>query len=63
MLANVGLFICSAFLVYDTTKDSAKITTCGPKTNFHLYMRLGLIMGVTWISGLLAAFLNVEAVW
>ena len=30
------------------------MTSCGPKTNFHLYLRLAVIMGLTWVTGLAA---------
>ena len=51
---NIFLFLFSAYIVYDTTKSGAKMTSCGPKTNFHLYLRLAVIMGLTWVTGLAA---------
>lgn len=64
MAANVFLFVSSACVVYDTTKSTTgKSTSCGPRTNFHLYLRLAVIMGLTWIVGLVAALIDVEEVW
>ncbi len=64
MGVNIFLFVFSACLVFDTTRSTAKMTTtCGPKTNFKLYLRLALIMGITWVTGLAAGFVDVEAVW
>ena len=37
--------------------------SCGPRTNFHLYLRLAVIMGLTWIVGLVAALVDMEEVW
>ena len=33
------------------------------KTNFHLYLRLAVIMGLTWVIGLAAGFVNLEPLW
>jgi len=60
---NLALFLYSACLVWETTRSSAKITTSGPKTSFQLYLRLAVLMGVTWVAGLLAGGIDVETVW
>lgn len=60
---NIFLFLFSAYIVFDTTKTGSKMTSCGPKTNFHLYLRLAVIMGVTWVTGLAAGFVNLEPLW
>jgi len=60
---NIFLFVLSACMVYDTTKATSKMTTCGPRTNFHLYLRLAVIMGLTWVTGLAAGFVDLEPVW
>ena len=36
---NIFLFVFSACMVYDSTKATSKMTTCGPRNNFHLYLR------------------------
>merc|ERR1712079_694732 len=63
MFLNLVFFLMSAYFVWETTKSSAKITTSGPKSNFYLYARLSTLMGLTWITGVLAAVLDVEFVW
>ena len=69
MVTNVVLFFLSACMVYDTTKTggghgAAKITCSGhSRDNFRLYLRLAVIMGLTWITGLVAALLDAEPVW
>ena len=62
---NIFLFVFSACLVYDTTNTTSKMTSsCSPtRINFQLYVRLAVIMGLTWITGLAAGFVDVEAVW
>ena len=35
----------------------------GPKISFQLYLRLALLMGLTWISGVVAGGLDLEPVW
>lgn len=62
---NIFLFVFSACMVYDTTKATSKMaTSCSPsKINFQLYLRLAVIMGLTWIIGLAAGFVDQEPVW
>uniref|UniRef100_A0A0K2TT31 G-protein coupled receptors family 2 profile 2 domain-containing protein n=1 Tax=Lepeophtheirus salmonis TaxID=72036 RepID=A0A0K2TT31_LEPSM len=55
---NLGFFIWSACLVYNTTKDVSI-----RRLNYHLYLRLGVLMGLTWIVGLVAGFLDFEVLW
>jgi len=57
------MFIYSACQVWDSTRNNAKITTSGPKTNFKLYFRLATLMGLSWTAGLIAGSLDVEPVW
>merc|ERR1712059_24676 len=51
MSLNIFLFILSAKMIYGTTSNSANMSTCAPKTNFYLYLRLGIIVGLTWCVG------------
>ena len=62
---NMFLFVFSACMVFDTTRSTSKMTTnpCSPQTNFYLYLRLAVIMGLTWIIGLVAGFVDKEPVW
>lgn len=63
LISNIVFFVLSAGMVYDTTSGTNKATSCGPNLNFHLYLKLAIIMGLTWIIGLVAGFLNVTEVW
>jgi len=63
MLLNVVFFVSSACMVYESSRSTATITTTGPRISFHLYLRLALLMGLTWLAGLLAGGLDLEPVW
>jgi hypothetical protein len=68
MGANIFLFVCSARMIYLTRKNAnmKMITTTGcfnPRTNFILYVRLATIMGLTWVTGLVAGFIDVPWLW
>jgi hypothetical protein len=64
MAFNIFLFIFSACIIFDATKSGGKMTsTSVAKVNFHLYLRLAVIMGLTWVIGLVAGFVNWEPFW
>lgn len=64
MVINIVLFILSARIIAETTQSTAKMTTCSPQHHqFKLYMRLALLMGVSWISGIVAGYLQLEVIW
>jgi sterol desaturase/sphingolipid hydroxylase (fatty acid hydroxylase superfamily) len=56
MILNAVLFFWSAYLIHATTSEMRN----APSTHrdFRLYGRLALIMGMTWIIGLVAAFVD-----
>ncbi|XP_045616030.2 adhesion G-protein coupled receptor G2 [Procambarus clarkii] len=64
MLVNLVFFIFSAGIIAETTQSTAKMTSCSPhQSQFKLYMRLALLMGLTWISGIVAGYLQLEPIW
>lgn len=64
MVVNIVLFIMSARIIAETTQSTAKMTSCSPhQDQFKLYMRLALLMGLTWITGIVAAYLQLEPIW
>ena len=63
MTLNLVFFLSSAWVVWESTRSSAKITTSGPKTSFYLYLRLAVLMGLSWLAGLVAGGLDIEWVW
>jgi hypothetical protein len=59
MLLNAIFFTSSALMIYSTTAS----TTGGPRRDFRLYLRLAVLMGLTWSVGLLAGFLDTPLLW
>ena len=61
---NIIMFIMTARIIASTTNSTAKMSTSAPHQNqFKLYMRLALLMGLTWISGIVAGYLQLEIIW
>lgn len=61
---NFALFIHSACMIRSTTMSTP--TSCNPATSkkqLGLYVRLALIMGLSWVAGLIAGVADVMAVW
>jgi len=63
MAMNVVSFVSSACLVWESARSTAKITATGPRISLFLYMRLALLMGLTWLAGLIAGLVDLEPVW
>lgn len=59
MLLNAIFFTSSALMIYSTTASTAG----GPRRDFRLYLRLAVLMGLTWSVGLLAGFLDTPLLW
>lgn len=59
MLANVILFIASTRMIVMTGQTSIKQQSKLQRRNFKLYLRLALLMGLTWIVGLLAGYTDI----
>lgn len=54
MLLNAVFFTSSALMIH---------TSSVTRTDFRLYLRLAVLMGLTWSVGLLAGFLDTPALW
>ncbi|XP_013780544.1 uncharacterized protein LOC106464918 [Limulus polyphemus] len=63
MLANVILFVWSARMIVTTSSNITGNQMKSNRKNFRLYSRLALLMGLTWIIGLLAGYLDNEILW
>ncbi|XP_043206637.1 uncharacterized protein LOC122372985 [Amphibalanus amphitrite] len=60
---NVVLFVSSALMIRETTRSTQSMT-CGPsKVNLRLYSRLAVIMGLSWVVGLVAGWLDFPPLW
>jgi energy-coupling factor transporter transmembrane protein EcfT len=56
MALNTVFFVWSAYLIYSTTSETEN--TSNTHTDFRLYIRLAFIMGLTWVTGLIAGYLD-----
>ncbi|XP_069172542.1 uncharacterized protein [Procambarus clarkii] len=64
IIVNCILFISTAKIITETTQSTSTMTTSPHhKNQYKMYMRLAVLMGFTWISGLVAGYLQLEAVW
>lgn len=61
------LFISIAHMIYVTTSNTKKLNDHAVgstiRRNFRLYWRLSLIMGLSWIFGLIASYIENEYLW
>uniref|UniRef100_T1JM11 G-protein coupled receptors family 2 profile 2 domain-containing protein n=1 Tax=Strigamia maritima TaxID=126957 RepID=T1JM11_STRMM len=63
ILINVVLFSLSAYMILATTRNAPKLHATNPQRNFRLYLRLALLMGLTWLMGIIAALSDVQPLW
>uniref|UniRef100_A0A4D5RHC9 Putative g protein-coupled receptor n=1 Tax=Ixodes scapularis TaxID=6945 RepID=A0A4D5RHC9_IXOSC len=63
MLVNVILFASTAVMVIGSTKTSVKRSGSAARRNFSLYVRLSVMMGLSWTLGLVAGYLDIEVLW
>ncbi|GFY24624.1 g-protein coupled receptor Mth2 [Trichonephila clavipes] len=63
-LANGAFFIMSAFIIKNNTMNSVSDQQRQTaRLNFVLYVRLGLMMGVTWLLGIIATISDSNDLW
>ncbi|KAK4308159.1 hypothetical protein Pmani_020127 [Petrolisthes manimaculis] len=63
MILNVVFFLATACEITITTEMGRVASQAHHKRHFQLYLRLAVLMGFTWISGIVAGYLQVEAAW
>lgn len=64
MLLNIAFFILSARMIASTALATAKYSSHRKSHSlFKLYMRLALLMGLGWIIGIMAGYLQQEVLW
>lgn len=57
MVLNSVFFFWSAYLIHSTTSELRNMSSI--HRDFRLYARLAVIMGLTWIIGLVAGYVDV----
>ncbi|XP_063607211.1 uncharacterized protein LOC134781855 [Penaeus indicus] len=61
---NVALFVATTATIAKTRQSEVRRTsTSDPKKEFLLYLRLAVLMGITWITSVLASVLQQEVLW
>ncbi|XP_026282411.2 probable G-protein coupled receptor Mth-like 11, partial [Frankliniella occidentalis] len=68
MFLNVVLFASSALMIVRTAPALRYAPpppggTSGTRRDFRLYIRLAIVMGLTWTVGLIAGCLDIDALW
>lgn len=64
VVLNAFMFACSACIIVGTTQSSPiHQPRSKSKRNFKLYLRLALIMGLSWIFGIVAGQVDIEPLW
>lgn len=62
MILNIILYMASAYMICNTNVTTSNKTSDSHR-NYKLFARLAILMGLTWVTGFLAHYLNVDAIW
>ncbi|KAK3882671.1 hypothetical protein Pcinc_012967 [Petrolisthes cinctipes] len=63
IILNVVFFLATACEITITQEMGRVASQAHHKRHFQLYLRLAVLMGFTWISGIVAGYLQLEAAW
>ncbi|KAK7069719.1 hypothetical protein SK128_004726, partial [Halocaridina rubra] len=64
IILNCAFFISTAWIITETTLASANNPSSSHhKNKYKIHLRLAVLMGFTWLSGTLAGYLQLEALW
>lgn len=63
MLLNIFFFILAVKMVAITSRSTNSNTFHSHQTHLKLYLRLALLMGLSWISGIVAGYIQEEYMW
>ncbi|KAF6216028.1 hypothetical protein GE061_000365 [Apolygus lucorum] len=63
MTFNIIFFVSSARMIYSTTSTTKFTASATTQRDFRLYVRLSVVMGLAWTTGLIAATFNIEILW
>ncbi|XP_023222656.1 uncharacterized protein LOC111624110 [Centruroides sculpturatus] len=66
LMINTAFFISTAVhiaILSKGAKISLENSTCKERVRFQLYIKLALIMGITWIFGFIAAYCDNDILW
>ncbi|KAJ9583812.1 hypothetical protein L9F63_021844, partial [Diploptera punctata] len=60
MILNTILYLAGTYMICNTNITPTNKTS---HRNYKLFARLAVLMGLTWITGFFANYLNVDAIW
>ncbi|XP_027229337.2 G-protein coupled receptor Mth2 [Penaeus vannamei] len=64
IIMNVALFVATTASITKTRQSEMRKTSPSePKKEFLLYLRLAVLMGITWITVVVASYLELEVLW
>ncbi|ROT64854.1 putative class B secretin-like G-protein coupled receptor GPRmth5 [Penaeus vannamei] len=64
IIMNVALFVATTVSIAKTMQSEVRKTSPSePKKEFLLYLRLAVLMGITWITSVVASYLELEVLW
>ena len=64
LLLDIVFFVWTVVIIRKVSRDSRKARrNCPDTTQFFLFVKLAFVMGLTWITGFIAALSQVEALW
>lgn len=63
MIVNIIMFSLTIWHIRKSDKFAQTATKKSDKIRLFLYMKLAIIMGLTWLMGFIAAFVDSEVLW
>ena len=65
IVMNCIFFVSAAAIITQTSSTAAAASARGnhPQGQYKMYLRLAVLMGFTWVSGIVAGYLDLEALW
>ncbi|XP_060865092.1 uncharacterized protein LOC132941171 [Metopolophium dirhodum] len=63
MAVNVVLFGWTAYMIHSSRATVRHINTRHVRRDFRMYCRLGVLMGLTWSTGIVASYTDAKYMW
>ncbi|KAF8770854.1 G-protein coupled receptor Mth2 like protein [Argiope bruennichi] len=63
LIANIILFSITAFHIRKVSRQTRMVNNFSDKVRYFLYLKLSVVLGLTWILGLVAGLTRMDAFW
>lgn len=63
LIANISLFAVTAFHIRKVSRQTKMVNNFSDKVRYYLYLKLAVVLGLTWILGLIAGITQMDAFW